>query len=135
MAKKTQTPRPPVKAPQRRDTKSGGLGSVPRWALVLGALVAAGIVVAVVVAVSGGSGGSSGSDGVKSAMTAAGCTVKDVKPFPPKNGRDFHGDSPTLTTKVRWSTFPPSAGGHYGLWQKWGFYRAPVNPRRATKRR
>jgi uncharacterized protein DUF3105 len=133
VAKKAKTPRPPVQAPKRRDTRSGGVGSVPRWALVLIALVAAGAVVAVVVAVSGGSGGSSGgSDDVKSAMTAAGCTVKDVKPFPPKNGRDFHADSPTLTTKVRWSTFPPSAGGHYGLWQKWGFYRAPINPRRAV---
>jgi hypothetical protein len=35
-------------------------------------------------------------------------------------------------TKVRWSTFPPSAGGHYGIWSVWGFYRAPVNPRQVV---
>ena len=70
-----------MQAPKRRDTKSGGVGSVPRWALVLIALVVAGVVVAVVVAMSGGSGGSSASNEVKSAMTAAGCTVKDVKPY------------------------------------------------------
>ena len=41
-----------------------------------------------------------------------------------------HADSPTLTTKVVWSTNPPSAGGHYGLWSVWGFFRAPINERR-----
>jgi hypothetical protein len=66
-------------------------------------------------------------------MTAAGCTMKSVPPLPPtadvQNG-GYHHDSPTLTSKVEWSTDPPSAGGHYPLWAVWDFYDSPVNPRR-----
>ena len=138
MANKSKTPRPPVQAPKRRDTKSGGLGALPRWALVLIAVVAAGIVVGVIFAVSGGGGNggdSAGSSDVKAAMTAAGCTIRDVKPLPPTknvNSGGYHADSPTLTTKVKWSTDPPSAGGHYPLWAVWNFYRAPQNPRQVV---
>jgi hypothetical protein len=134
VAKKANTPRPPVQAPKRRDTKSGGgLSSAPRWAIVVGVLVVAGVVAAVVLATSGGGGSSStNTSGVKAAMVAAGCTYRDVKPYPPKNKANYHADSPTLSSKVRWSTFPPSAGGHYGLWAVWGFFRAPVNPRRVV---
>ncbi len=132
MAKKAKTPRPPVQAPKRRDTKSGGvLGSVPGWALVVGAVVVAGIVVGVVFGMSRGSSGSS-STNVQNAMAAAGCTLKEVKPLPPKNKVNYHADSPKLDSKVKWSTFPPSAGGHYGLWAVWGFYRSPVNPRQVV---
>ena len=38
----------------------------------------------------------------------------------------------TTSTKGLWSTDPPSAGGHYGLWAVWGFYRQPVNPRQVV---
>src|SRR5262249_29126617 len=65
-------------------------------------------------------------------MHAAGCTYRDVRPFPPKDAaaaNNYHLDFPTLATKPHWSTFPPSAGGHYRLWANWGFYRRPVNPR------
>jgi hypothetical protein len=134
VAKKAQTPKPPVQAPKRRDTKSSGLGGLPRWALVVIAVVAVGAIVGVALAVTGGGGGGSGggNSDLKSAMTAAGCTLKDVKPFPPKNKVNFHDDSPTLTSKVRWSTDPPAAGGHYQLWAVWGFYRAPINPRKVV---
>ena len=36
-------------------------------------------------------------------MTAAGCTYKSVKPLPPKEPGNYHADSPTLTTKVKWA--------------------------------
>ena len=62
-------------------------------------------------------------------MTAAGCTVRTLPVLPPKDGKNFHNDVPTLTSPVKWSTFPPSGGGHYQLWAVWGFYRTPVNPR------
>jgi hypothetical protein len=62
-------------------------------------------------------------------MAAAGCTLREVAPLPPKNRVNFHDDVPTLTSKVAWSTDPPSAGGHYPSWAVWGFYRAPINPR------
>jgi hypothetical protein len=61
-------------------------------------------------------------------MLAAGCTYRDVKPFPPKDGGNYHNDAPTLASKVKWATFPPSAGGHYAQWAVWGFYREPANP-------
>ena len=133
MAKKAKTPRPPVQAPQRRDTKKsgGGVGGLPGWALALIAVAAVAVIVVVVVVVASGGGGGSSSD-VKTAMEAAGCTVRDVKPLPPKDGKSFHNDVPSLTAKVKWSTDPPSAGGHYPLWVVWGFYRAPMNPRKVV---
>src|SRR5947208_6123094 len=63
-------------------------------------------------------------------MSAAGCTYRDVPPYPPKDAAtsNYHLDFPTLAAPPHWSTFPPSAGGHYRLWATWGFYRQPVNP-------
>src|SRR5262245_48095310 len=98
VSKKARTPRPPVQAPKRRDTRSGGLGSIPRWAIIVGVVAVAAIVVGVVLATTGGGG----SSGVQSKLEAAGCTYKEVKPYPPKNGTNYHADSPKLTTKVRW---------------------------------
>jgi hypothetical protein len=65
---------------------------------------------------------------VEKALAAAGCTLRHVKPIPPATG-NFHSDAPTLKAKVKWSTFPPSAGAHYARWAVWGFYRKAVNPR------
>jgi hypothetical protein len=140
VAKKTKTPRPPVQAPKRRDTKSspgsGVLANIPRSAVVAGVVALVAVVAIVVIAVS--SGGSGGSSAVEDAMAAAGCELKQVDPLPPKNAKsaqpNFHADVPTLTapTKGLWSTFPPSAGGHYGAWAVWGFFRAPVNPRQVV---
>jgi uncharacterized protein DUF3105 len=79
--------------------------------------------------------GCSGSKSVAATMKAAGCTYRDVAPFAPKDAAtraDYHADIPTLTSKPHWSTFPPSAGGHYRLWAPWGFYRRPVNPRQVV---
>lgn len=136
MAKKSRTPRPPrpVQAPKRRDTPSRGGGtalpSVPRWAWLVGVAVVAGIVAAVF-ALTGGSKKASGGN-VEATMVAAGCTYKDVKPLPPKDKSSFHNDVPTLTAKVKWSSFPPAAGGHYANWAVWGFYTSPANPRQVV---
>ncbi len=97
----------------------------------MGAAVAIAVVVVIVLAMRGGSSGTSEA-AVKQAMAAAGCTYSAVKPLPPKmNPTNYHMDMPQLTTPTKglWSTFPPSAGAHYGLWAVWGFYRQPVNPR------
>jgi uncharacterized protein DUF3105 len=92
--------------------------------------VGGGLVVAIVAAVILLGGGSDkGTESVAAAMRAAGCTYRDVDPLPPKDKNNFHADVKTLTSKVKWSTFPPSAGSHYGNWAIWGFYRSPVNPR------
>jgi hypothetical protein len=129
MAKKAKTPRPPVQAPKRRDAKprSTGSGGMPRWLLIVAALVAAGAVVGVVLAMSGGGDEDQTAD-VQAAMQAADCTVREVAPLPPKDGANFHADSPGENTKVEWSTDPPSGGGHYGLWAVWRFYRSPISP-------
>ncbi|HEY3922914.1 MAG TPA: DUF3105 domain-containing protein [Gaiellaceae bacterium] len=71
------------------------------------------------------------STSVAATMRAAGCTYRDVAPYPPKDAatrNDYHADFPTLAAKPHWSTFPPSGGGHYRLWAVWGFYRKAVNP-------
>jgi hypothetical protein len=102
---------------------------------VLAGLGVVGVIVALVLVV-GGKGSHktqnlSDAD-VKATMTAAGCTFETKPVLPPKDGKNFHNDSPTLTSKVKWSTFPPSGGGHYGLWAIWGFYTDPVNPRQVV---
>src|SRR5262245_50758154 len=71
-------------------------------------------------------------ESVAASLRGAGCTYREVRPFPPNDAatrNDYHLDFPTLATKAHWTTFPPSAGGHYRLWATWGFYRRPVNPR------
>ena len=95
----------------------------------------AGVVIAlVVIFASGGStkDAAGGSDvAVRKAMVAAGCTYVSKAPLPPKQDvpSGYHLDVPKLTTKVKWSTFPPSGGSHYPLWAVWGFYTDAVNPR------
>jgi hypothetical protein len=76
-----------------------------------------------------------GSASVAESMRAAGCTYEDAVPYPPdgwKTLADYHADVPTLSSKVRWKTFPPSGGSHYRLWANWGFYTKPVNPRQVV---
>src|SRR5215207_5006662 len=97
VAKKAKTPRPPVQAPRRRQTKksaSGGLTNIPRSALVAGVVALVAIVAIVAIPVS--SGGSGGSSAVESAMEAADCTLREVAPLPPKNKTNYHADSPGL---------------------------------------
>ena len=136
MAKKPRTPPPPrnVQAPQQRSAPRQGRDP-QRQKTILYGLAGAGLVaLAVVVIVIFASGSkqkpvASGSDGaVRSAMLAAGCTFLSKPVLAPKDGKNFHDDAPTPTSKVKWSTFPPSGGGHYQAWAVWGFYTSPVNP-------
>jgi hypothetical protein len=140
VAKKVRTPDPPrrVQAPKQRQSPGRTWGTDRTKAIMYGAAGVVAVVVAVVlvVALTGGkSGGASpGNDkAVAAAMVAAGCTFQSKAVLPPLPGHrhpsGFHQDVPTLTTKVKWSTFPPSGGSHYGVWAVWGFYKEPVNPR------
>src|SRR5205085_263204 len=139
VAKKTRTPptpRRPVQAPKRRETPhTRPTLDLRRRRQILYGVAAAGIagLVAVVLAILI-PGGASAKDVAKT-LAAAGCTLKSMPPLPPTHPKDpsgYHADVPTLTTKVKWSTFPPSAGGHYPLWAIWGFYTQPVNPRQVV---
>ena len=134
MAKKTRTPAPPTQGPKRRDSKAGSsspLDAIPLWGFLAAAV---GILAIVAVVIMSTLGGSKKVDAValKQTMTAAGCTLRDVKPYPPKDRQNFHNDLPTLTSPTHWSTFPPAAGGHYAAWAVWGFYRTAVNPRQVV---
>jgi Protein of unknown function (DUF3105) len=127
-----------VQAPRRRsDTRAGGpFGSFPRWAWAVGAAAVVGLALVAAFAFGGG-GSSSGTSeaAVAKAMKTAGCSYKSAPPKPPKkNPTNYHVDVPSLTTPTNnlWSTFPPSAGAHYGLWAVWGFYRQAVNPRQVV---
>jgi hypothetical protein len=91
------------------------------------ALVAVAVVLATAVAAR------TSTQDIRTTMAAGGCTLRAVKPLPPKPGATtYHADVPTLTTNVKWATDPPSAGGHYGAWAVWKFYDAPANPRRVV---
>ena len=138
MPKKARTPRAPrtVQAPKRRsNTRAGGpFESLPRWAWAVGAAVLVGLALVAAFAFGGGSSGTSDA-AVAKAMKSAGCSYTSRPPKPPKkNPTNYHADVPSLTTPTNnlWSTFPPSAGAHYGLWAVWGFYRQPVNPRQVV---
>jgi hypothetical protein len=137
VADKPKVPKPPrpVQAPKRRDEKAhrgaSFLSAIPRWVYVAVAVVLIAAIAGAVFAFAGSSKSTTSS--VASTMTAAGCTYHEVVPLKPttKTG-GYHADVPTLTTKVKWATFPPSAGAHYPLWAVWGFYTQPVNPRQVV---
>jgi hypothetical protein len=139
VAKKPRTPPPPrkVQAPkQRHDPKTH---DPERQKKILYGFAGAGIIglivaVIVIFASGGKSNDAAKSSGktVAAAMKAAGCTFVSKPPLPPKDGKNYHSDSPTDTTKVKWSTFPPSAGGHYGAWAIWAFYTDPVSSNRVV---
>ncbi len=122
-----------VQAPKRRDAKapSNPLAEVPRWVW----FVSLGVIAGAAVAIAAVTGLSGKKTDVKTAMLAAGCTYRDVAPFPPKKDpTNYHADVPTLTTPTKglWSTSPPSGGAHYGVWAVWGFYTSAVNPRQVV---
>jgi Protein of unknown function (DUF3105) len=139
VAKKTRTPPPPrpVQVPKHRPGGGArpGLDLTRQTKLAVGGgLLALVVIVAVVLALVV-PGSSSGSDAaVAKAMAAAGCTFVTKPVLPPKHKvpSGYHLDVPKLTSKVKWSTFPPSGGSHYAAWAVWGFYTDPVNPRQVV---
>jgi len=140
--KKPRTPQPPrkVQAPKQRQAQRKPMDRDRQRNILFGVagLGVVGLVIALVVIFASGSStkdAAGGSDAaVRKAMVAAGCTYVSKAPFPPKKDvpNGYHFDVPTLTTKVRWSTFPPSGGSHYQQWAVWGFYTQPVNPRQVV---
>jgi hypothetical protein len=88
-------------------------------------IVALGAVIFLIILTSKHSGKATDAS-VSAAMKAAGCTYQDVTiPKPP--GGQTH--IPTLETKVKWQTYPPAGGQHFGRWAVWNFYREPVPPK------
>jgi hypothetical protein len=122
MARKDRVPNPPKRSqgPQRRATPMDPQASAKRRQLLLmlagGALAVAAAVLAIVL-LTGGDGGE------RAALTDAGCTLES---FPAVANAPDHSDVPTLETKPKWNSSPPTSGPHWGAPAVWGFYDEPV---------
>jgi hypothetical protein len=69
-------------------------------------------------------GGSGGADaGIAQTMREAGYTFKS---YPALANNSNHTDVPSVDTKVKWNSNPPTSGPHYGQWALWGAYDRPV---------
>jgi hypothetical protein len=83
--------------------------------LIAGAgLAALAVVLAIVVF-----GGGTGEDDERAALQDAGCTLQS---YPALANKSDHSDVPTLTSKPKWNSNPPTSGPHYGQTAVWGFY-------------
>src|SRR5215208_448708 len=131
MAKKPRTPPPPrgVQAPRRREEHRSPEDR--RKLLLMLAFAALGLIaLAAVVGVlaltgGGGNGGDVDAAAVRSAMQEAGCTYTETPAKPLASG-GVH--TATIDTPVKWDTYPPAAGPHYGQTAIWGFYTDPAEP-------
>jgi hypothetical protein len=85
--------------------------------LIAGGAVAVVVAVVAIVLLSGG-----GVD-ERAVLQKAGCTLQS---FPALPNKSDHSDVPTLTTKPKWNSFPPTSGPHYGAPAVWDFYDTPV---------
>jgi Protein of unknown function (DUF3105) len=124
MAQKTRVPDPPrrSKGPQRRSTSSDpAAADQQRRKLLLfgGAALAVLVVILAIVFLTGG--GSSNDE--RPALEAAGFTLQSFKALPNKSD---HSDVPTLQTKPKWNSSPPTSGPHYGVPAVWDFYDEDV---------
>ncbi len=131
MAKKSRTPPPPAKvqAPKRR-VEPRTADERRKFYIVIG-VASAGLIglvaaLAVVLTAGGGGGGGGSSGGVAATMRKAGCTFQET----PATRANLH--IPTPTTKVKYDTYPPASGYHYGQPAIWGNYHQPVDPRLAV---
>jgi hypothetical protein len=122
MARKDRVPNPPKRSqgPQRRTTAADPAVAAKRrqtLLLIAGGAVAVVVAVVAIVLLSGG-----GVD-ERAALQKAGCTLQS---FPALPNKSDHSDVPTLTTKPKWNSFPPTSGPHYGAPAVWDFYDTPV---------
>ena len=67
--------------------------------------------------------GGGSSDDERAALEAAGFTLQS---FPALPNKSDHSDVPTLETKPKWNSSPPTSGPHYGVPAVWDFYDEPV---------
>ena len=119
MARKDRAPNPPKRpqAPQRRTTPSDAAAKA-RQRRLLAVIAGSGVaLLAIVLAIIFFTAG--GESGERAAVEAAGCTLQS---FPALPNKSDHSDVPTLTTKPKWNSNPPTSGPHYGEWAIWGSY-------------
>ena len=124
MARKDRVPNPPkrpVQAPQRRATPATAADAERQKRLLY--IVAASGVAALVVVVGFLLLGGGGDKSEAAVLEAAGCTLQS---FPAASNNSDHSDVPTLTTKPKWNSDPPTSGPHFGQTAVWGSYDEPV---------
>jgi hypothetical protein len=135
MADKPKTPSPPrkVQAPKVRQKASSSDSALPRNNILIGIGVVAivGLVIALIVTVSGGKGSTENVTPaqiaeVKAAMTGAGCT------FETKAADAANQHMSSADQKVDYETYPAASGAHNPTTAIWGNYRSAVDPRQAV---
>jgi hypothetical protein len=131
VAKKPRTPDPPrrVQAPKQRHEPRQGLDEHRRRQLLFGLAGSGlvGLVVVLVVILTGGKSGPAGSpQAIAATMKAAGCTLSTSKAGPSAQ----HITS--FSQSVTYSTYPPVSGRHYYQPAIWGNYTQEVDPRQAV---
>jgi hypothetical protein len=94
-------------------------------AIAASGLLALGLVVAFLAfgTDDGGSSGGGNDSSFNQRMSDAGYTLKT---YPGMANVGDHTDVPTVDTKVKWNSNPPTSGPHYGQWAVWNFYDSPV---------
>lgn len=132
MGKKPRTPDPPrkVQAPQVRQKSSASESALP-WTNIgigLATVVLVGLVVALLLVLSGGKGSTKNVTPkevarVRAAMTAAGCTFTTSA----AEASNQHMSDPNQ--KAVYRTFPAGSGVHDPTTALWGNYRNPADPR------
>ena len=126
MARKDRVPNPPkrpVQAPRRRSTPATAADAEQRKRLlyIVAASVFAALVVVLAVVLIGGGGGGGKSEAA--VLAEAGCTLRS---FPAQANEPDHSDVPTLQTRPKWNSFPPTSGPHFGQTAIFGSYDEPV---------
>ncbi len=131
MAKKPKTPQPPrkVQAPQQRSAPRQGMDADKQKKILYGVALAglAGLGIAmIVIFATGGNSKAGNAQAISATMKAAGCTLTTSKAAPSAQ------HIPKVTDPVKYSTFPPVSGKHYGIPSIWGNYTQAVDPRQAV---
>jgi hypothetical protein len=124
MARKDRVPNPPKRpqAPQRRSTPADP-ATVERQRRQLYMVAGSGVVLLVAVLAIVFLVGGGGSDDERATLVAAGFTLQS---FPAMTNKSDHSDVPTLETKPKWNSSPPTSGPHYGVPAVWGSYDEQV---------
>ncbi len=127
MPKKARTPTPP-KGPQGPRPRAAQQDDDRRRKLILYGAAGSGLVglvaVVLVLAFAGGGGGATADP--TAALKAAGCTYRISE------AAQFGQHVGSLDAKVKYKTFPPASGPHYGVAAIWNFYTDPVSELQAV---
>ena len=119
--------KPRVKAPKQRATTGPDDSGRSRTLLLVGVILSALVIAAVLYAAvgRGGSGGTADAEAVRADLEAAGCTVKTVEALP---GR--HSITDPSGTSSKWNTDPPTNGPHYQVAAIFGIYNDEIEAAR-----